>query len=59
MDHRVDFLGESQNSSAWFKAEDDAEALKKALSFYKIRFVLKGFHLWERSRLVYSEPAQP
>ena len=58
MDYRGDFLGESQNSSAWFKAEDDSEALKKALSFYGIRSVLKGFRLWERSRLVYSEPEQ-
>ena len=58
MDYRVDFLGESRNSSAWFRAEDDAEAFKKALSFYKIRAVLKGFDLWERSRLVYREPAQ-
>jgi hypothetical protein len=58
LDYRVDFLGESQNSSAWFKAEDDSEAFKKALIFYKIRAVLKGFRLWQRSRLVYSEPAQ-
>ena len=58
MDYRVDFLGESQNSSTWFKAEDDREAFKKALSFYKVRAVAKGFDLWERRRLVYSEPAR-
>lgn len=58
MDYRVDFLGESQNSSTWFKAEDDNEAFKKALSFYKVRAVAKGFDLWERRRLVYREPAR-
>jgi len=58
LDYRVDFLGESQNTATWFTAEDDAEAFKKALTFYKIRAVLKGFDLWERNRLVRSEPAQ-
>lgn len=58
MDYRIDFLGENQSSSAWFKAEDDKEACKKAVSFYKVRSVLKGFDLWEHSRLVYREPAQ-
>lgn len=57
LDYRVDFLGESRNCSTWFRAEDDREAFKKALSFYKIRAVAKGFNLWARSRLVYSEPA--
>jgi hypothetical protein len=57
LDYRVDFLGEGQNSSAWFKAADDSEAFKRALALYRARAVLKGFQLWQRARLVYREPA--
>lgn len=58
MDYRVDFLGEDQISAAWFTATDDAAALKAAMNLYNARAVFRGFELWERSRLVYTAPAQ-
>jgi hypothetical protein len=57
LDYRLDYVEASGASAAFFDARDDAEALSKAKSFFRMHETHAGFKLWQGSRLVHEEPA--